>query len=122
MQLSSSHFGLHVRDLAAARRFYVDQLGLPVLQDFPAMRMFAVRAGSVRLSIFADRTDAGGPGPAQILLGTADLESAISEMKSAGVAVSDPPFEAPGFMRSVTVDDPDGNPIVVAEYLRDPLI
>jgi predicted enzyme related to lactoylglutathione lyase len=121
MTYISSHFGLHVRDLATARRFYVDQLGLPVLQDTPSMKLLAVRAGDVRLSIFGDRGDASGEGPCQIILATEDLAAAIEELKGRGLSPINPPAEAPGFMKFINILDPDGNRVGIVEYLRDPL-
>ncbi len=121
MTFTSSHFGLHVRDLASARRFYVDQLGLTVLQDTPSMRLLAVRAGDVRLSIFGDRTDTSGEGPCQIILATENLNAAITELEQRGLSPIHPPVEAPGFMTFVNILDPDGNRIGIVEYLRDPL-
>ena len=52
MHVTDLHFELHVYDLEAARRFYVDQLGLPVLQETPAMNLLAVLVGRSRMSIF----------------------------------------------------------------------
>jgi|SRR5271156_2904481 len=117
----SSHFGLRVRDLASARKFYVDQLGLRVLQETPAIGLLAVRAGGVRISIFGNRADNSGEGPSQIILATDDLEATIAELERRGVSPISPPAEAPGFMKFVYVADPDGNKIGIVEYLRDPL-
>jgi predicted enzyme related to lactoylglutathione lyase len=121
MGFISSHFGLNVRDLPAAKRFYCEQLGLPILQETPAINLLAVRAGEVRLSIFGGRTDSDGPGPSQIILATGDLNAAIADLESRGVKIDGAPKEAPGFMRFVYVSDPDGNAIGIVEYLRDPL-
>ena len=51
MHVTDLHFEPHVYDLEAARRFYVDQLGLPVLQETPAMKLLAVLVGRSRMSI-----------------------------------------------------------------------
>ena len=119
MDVTDLHFELHVRDLAAARRFYVGQLGLPVLQETPAMNLLAVRAGSSRISIFGDRTDDGGAGRSQIILAVASIERAVAEMEAEGIQVSGAPVTAGTFLRFVTALDPDGNIVAVSEYLRD---
>lgn len=85
------------------------------------MNLLAVCAGGVRLSIFGDRADQFGAGPAQIILATDDLESTLSRLRDRGLSPVKPPAEAPGFMRFVNVLDPDGNSVGIVEYLRDPL-
>lgn len=122
MPFSSASFELHVRDLASARHFYVDQLGLPVLQETAAINLLAVRAGTARLSIFGDRTDRGETGWTQFTLGTHDIDATITELRARGIAVHGQPIEAPGFMRFVIVRDPEGNTVGIAQYLRDPLV
>lgn len=117
---TAAHLELHVRDLDTARHFYVDQLGLEPLQETPAMRLLAVRAGNIRLSIFA-REDAPAPGPSQLILATPDLDASIARLAAAGLAVDGPPVTAGTFLRFVTVHDPEGNRIALSEYYRDPL-
>ncbi len=121
MEISDLHFELHVRDLAAAKRFYVDQLGLPVLQQSEAMNLLAVRVGRSRMSIFGDRKDAEGAGHSQIILAVTDIEQAARELDSRGLTLSGPPMTAGSFLRFVTVLDPDGNIVAISEYLRDPV-
>ena len=60
MNVRDLHLEMHVRDLSAAKRFYVDQLGLGVLQETAAMNLLAVRVGGSRMSLFCDRTDGEG--------------------------------------------------------------
>ena len=121
MTFISASFELHVRDLTAARHFYVNQLGLPVLQETAAINLLAVRAGSARLSIFGDRTDMSGKGLSQLTLGTANIDETIAELRARGVAVDGIPIEAPGFMRFVIICDPEGNTVGIAQHLRDPV-
>lgn len=121
MNVTDLHFELHVRDLAAARHFYVDQLGLPVLEESAAMNLIAVRAGNSRISLFGNRTDTNGPGPSQIILAVEDIEKAAADIESRGVVVSGPPVSAGTFLRFVTTFDPDGNTVAVSQYLRNAL-
>ena len=120
--LTSCHVEVHVTDLTAARRFYVDQLGLQVLQEVPPIALLAVKAGGIRLSIFGDRANSSPPGPVHIVLGTTELEKQIAALQARGVVFESPVIEAPGFCRFVQARDPDGNLIEIAQYLRDPLI
>lgn len=121
MDVTSLHFELHVRDLGAAKHFYVDQLGLPVIQETPAMKLIAVRAGKSRISIFGDRTDQGGAGPSQIILAVRDVDQAVADLEAKGVRMEGPPATAGSFLRFVTTLDPDGNTVAISEYFRDPI-
>lgn len=118
MNVTDMHFELHVRDLAAAKGFYVDQLGLPVLQETQSMNLVAVRVGKSRMSIFGNRTSEGGPGPSQIILAVENIEQAVAEIEARGVKVSGPPVTAGTFLKFVTTLDPDGNVVAVSEYFR----
>ena len=120
MNVTDLHFEMHVRDLSAAKRFYVDQLGLPVLQETAAMNLLAVRVGGSRMSLFGDRTDGEGAGPSQIILAVESIEDAVAELQANGVTVSGPPVTAGTFLRFVTTLDPDGNTVSVSQYLRPP--
>jgi catechol 2,3-dioxygenase-like lactoylglutathione lyase family enzyme len=119
--LTGCHVELHVAELGAARKFYVDKLGLAVLQETPPISLLAVRIGSIRLSIFGDRKDAHQVGPVHLVLGTPDLARQIVILEARGVRFDGPVVEAPGFCRFVQTRDPDGNLVEIAQYLRDPL-
>lgn len=75
----------NVKDLEAARSFYVDRLGLPVDREEPG-RFVMVRAGKLLLCI--DREDdenrARGGG-ASLLFRTASLDKAAAELGRRGV-------------------------------------
>lgn len=126
MSIDTCHFEIHVHSLNEAKFFYIDALGLELLQDAPAIQMIAVKAGSVRISIFADATidDIGGATAAggHIIFRTMDIDATITRLRIAGVAVPDKIAEAPGFMRYIAVRDPSGNLLEIAEYQRDPLV
>jgi catechol 2,3-dioxygenase-like lactoylglutathione lyase family enzyme len=124
MQIDSCHFGIHVHSLAEAQAFYVDILGFEILQLTPAINLLAVRAGSVRISIFADATreqvTAAAKTGGQIIFRTASLDRTIEGLRTAGLEVS-AVTEAPGFMKFIALSDPSGNRVEIADYLRDPL-
>ncbi len=119
MNVTDLHFELHVRDLNAAKRFYVDQLSLPVLQETAAMNLLAVRVGRSRMSIFGNRTDESGAGPSQIILAVEDIDEAVKALRESGVVLSGPPVSAGTFLRFVTALDPDGNTVAISQYLRN---
>jgi predicted enzyme related to lactoylglutathione lyase len=123
MNLECCHVLISVSDLDLAREFYEKKLALPVIEDHP--RMFAVRAGGVRFSILGggDRREDDNPvGQATtIMLRTDNLEKAMAELSDRGVDFEDEINEAPGFMRYVSLSDPDGNELYLAQYISDPL-
>lgn len=92
------------------------------MQETPAIRPLAVRAGNIRLSIFgdADRSAGAGAGAGHLVLGTGDLQQTIRQLESRGVRFAGPPTDAPGFCHVVCTHHPDGNLLEIAQYLRDP--
>ena len=98
--------------------FYTNKLGLPLLHRWP--KMFAVRAGEIRISVFQSE-EVASSGNIEIILRTDDIETAKAAMINSGVILAQDIIEAPDFMRFFTVEDPDGNVIHIGQYLRDPL-
>ncbi len=125
MNLTIQHIEVHVNSIEKAREFYVDKLGLTILDDMPDMNLLAVKAGGVRVSIF------GGFGEKEennnkksgthIIFRTDNLKNTIEELKKRGVVFTGEIVEAGGFIRDIPTIEPDGNIIEFAEYLRDPL-
>ena len=124
MRLDTCHFGIHVHSLEEARAFYVDKLGFEVLQHAPEIKLLAVRAGNIRLSMIADISKVEGAACASvggsIIFRTDDLDDTIATLTGLGIDVP-APTEASGLMRFVILHDPSGNAVQIAEYLRDPL-
>jgi catechol 2,3-dioxygenase-like lactoylglutathione lyase family enzyme len=124
MQIDTCHFEIHVHSLEAAKAFYVDVLGLEILQETPAIRLLAVKAGAVRISIFANATaadvEAASAAGGHVIFRTPQLAATIEKLRRADIGVPEV-SEAPGFMRYVALRDPSGNLVEIAEYLRDPL-
>jgi catechol 2,3-dioxygenase-like lactoylglutathione lyase family enzyme len=124
LALDTCHFGIHVHSIEEARAFYVDVLGFELLQHMPALRLMAVRVGDVRLSMIADVANGEAESAARaggsVIFRTDSLEGTTEALRARGVTV--PTIaEAPGFMRFLTLRDPSGNLVQIAEYLRDPL-
>lgn len=125
MDLAVQHVETHVTSIDRARDFYVNKLGLPVLDDMPELNLLAVRAGSVRISLFAGyepRSDGDDRKcGSHLILRTHNLDETIEELTGRGVVFHGDVVEAGGFIRDIATSDPDGNIIEIAEYLRDPL-
>ena len=125
MNLEIQHIEVHVSSLEKARDFYVDKLGLKVIEETPTLSLFSVRAGSVRISIFGGYEAPLNPSAKQtsthIIFRTDDIIKTVEELKVRGVIFTGEIFEAPGFIKGITTTDADGNVIEIAEYMRDPL-
>lgn len=111
---------LNVSDIDAAKEFYIEKLGLQVLEMFP--KFFAARAGDVRISVFPGgrKLVEGQDSGVSVILRTEDVDQTITELTSRGVLFEGPMGEAPQFMRFVSFLDPDGNRLYLAQYLGDP--
>jgi catechol 2,3-dioxygenase-like lactoylglutathione lyase family enzyme len=102
-------------DLARARRFWVESLGFPVVEEEPGEYVMVDAAG-LRLCI--DREDgethrAGGGDPV-VGLRVADLEATLAALRARGVA----PEHGPERGRRgswARLRDPDGHAVVLTE-------
>ncbi|MGH3319229.1 MAG: VOC family protein [Streptosporangiaceae bacterium] len=108
---------LPVSDQDRARDFYVNTLGLELVRDNPMdenSRWVQVAPKGAATSVtlvtwFATMPPGSAKG---LVLQTADVDGDRERLRRAGVTVSDPQ-DAP-WGRYVTLDDPDGNGIVLA--------
>jgi catechol 2,3-dioxygenase-like lactoylglutathione lyase family enzyme len=110
-----------VSDQDRALAFYVDVLGLELLDDSPmgpTMRWLRVAPRLAQTSItLVTWFPSMVPGSLKgLLFNTDDLEGDIDRFRAAGVVVSEVREEA--WWRYVTLDDPDGNGIIVRGTLR----
>ena len=107
-------FGYPVSDVARARAFYQDVLGLKLLyaHEMPDDKWWIEYdiAGSA-LAISNTWSPSGKPGPG-VALEVDDLDASLAEMKKAGVPVCHDVMSSP-VCRFVTIADPDGNAIVL---------
>ncbi len=121
MDLQCAHIVLNASDVARAREFYIDRLGFDVLESHP--QSFAFRAGHVRFTVTpngAERSD-DDPCNSSIIFETTDIEETVAELRGHGIEFESPIEEAPGFMKFIAFSDPDRNPLMIAQYSRDPL-
>ena len=107
--------GIQAEDLLAARAFYGDKLGLPVLQENPEAIVFdskpapfAVRKPLVDLEAAQGKLGWG----VALWFGCDDADALHEELKSAGIAIAFPPKDGP-FGRYFAFRDPFGYSITV---------
>ena len=107
------HVSLNVRDVGAAVDFYVDVLGLAMRDDRPDFSFggawLDVGEQQIHLIEAAVPDDRGQ----HVALRIDDLDAAVSELRGAGVEVSDP--SGVGVARQAFLRDPSGNRIELHE-------
>ena len=100
------------QDIARAKQFYGETLGLEVETDSPRFAEF--RAGQVTVGIYSPE-DGGfpfAPNPAGFALRVADVEAARAELESKGVAFAAETFDT-GVCHMALFHDPDGNALLL---------
>jgi predicted enzyme related to lactoylglutathione lyase len=109
-------------DKKAMKKFYIDKLGLELQEEDE--HFFAAAAGAVRFSFFEGakkypiNEDASGM---SIVLRCYDITATRNELVTRGIKLLGDIEEAPGFMKYITLEDPDNNIIHIGEYLREPV-
>ncbi|MBN8940309.1 MAG: VOC family protein [Rhizobiales bacterium] len=94
-------------DVAAARRFYQDLLGLDLLMDHGWIATYgADRPMNVQVS-FASQGGSGTPVP-DLSIEVDDLDAALDRMRGAGVPIVYGPADEPWGVRRFYVRDPLG--------------
>ncbi len=101
----------YVPDIEAAKRFYVDVLGLEVEQELPTFVQFKDEAGT-RYAIASDGPL--GSGEPEVYWHVADAEAAYRAIS--GTAAISRPLEQMPFGKVFAVTDPAGRP----QYLWEP--
>ncbi|MFT3664968.1 VOC family protein [Piscinibacter sp.] len=113
-----------VRDLAQARRFYADALGLTLHAQDPARGWCVFNAGNCELVVEAVHVDA--PPDEQALVGrftglsfqVNDIHVAHQDLRARGVVFTSPPQRQFWGGTLATVRDPDGNEFQVVQRPR----
>ena len=108
MKIRGTDFVLfQVTDMPGAVRFYGETLGLP--QEVDSEDFAEFNCGNVTLSLIrAGEMASGG----NIALAVDDVQSAYVEMKGKGACVEGEPVDY-GCCKAVTVQDPDGNVVIL---------
>jgi catechol 2,3-dioxygenase-like lactoylglutathione lyase family enzyme len=107
MQVKRIVANIATEDVAAARRFYQDLLGLDLLMDHGWIATYgSPQKMSVQVSI-ASEGGSGTPVP-DLSIEVDDLDTALRRMKKAKVAIEYGPADEPWGVRRFYVRDPFG--------------
>ncbi len=103
-----SHLFMEVGDLEAARRFWVEAVGLDLLEDRgPYIRVGD--AGGEGFTIGIEETaEPATREHAEITVRVDDLDAAIARLEGHGVAIEEGPADQPWGARHAWFRDPDG--------------
>jgi len=118
---------LFVEDLAAARRFYGEALGLELIAKDAVSALFSTEGPMINLlqaaragELVAPRAPGGpGAGPrAMLTLRVADVDAVCARLAAAGVALLNGPLDRPWGRRTAAFQDPAGHVWEVAQVLE----
>ena len=134
--LGTHHVALTTARFELLRRFYVEQLGLPVVGGFPRHKIVFLQAGSTAIELIGEdaentAVEEGSPVPElddharrhgwhHLAWEVEDVDAAFAELVARGVAVHSPPEsfpEAAPTMRIAFLRDPDGNLLELVQPL-----
>ena len=115
---------LFVHDLAAAKAFYRDVLGLEPedeADDFGSYRVGTASlqlhpAGEPRPGVVLGRSGDGVP--AQITFDVEDVDAAIDRVRQLGIEVFDGPKDRAWGKREAGIRDPEGNEVYFSQPLE----
>lgn len=106
VQARLSHLFMHVTDLAAIRRFYVDQLGLEVLMEEPGyLRIGNADGWHIGMEEVPDEVGSIG---IELVLRVDDVDEAYARLTDAGVSFDTAPRDMEWGARHAWLRDPSG--------------
>jgi catechol 2,3-dioxygenase-like lactoylglutathione lyase family enzyme len=105
------------KDIAAARRFYEDVLGLELLMD---LGWIATCGSSEKMSVQLSFASEGGSGTQvpDLSIEVDDLDDALDRMRKADVKIEYGPADEPWGVRRFYVRDPIGNLVNILVHTR----
>lgn len=115
MSIDNALAGVAVRSLAPATRWYEQLLERPGKQPMPSVCEWSLPAGGA-LQVFEDP---GRAGSSSVTLSVRNLDALIADLRQRGVAIGNQ-TRSPQ-VSTATIEDPDGNQVVLAEQHSDQL-
>ena len=119
------HVAIIVSNYEVSRRFYVEQLGLPVLRETYRPERddwkLDLKAGDIELEIFSGKNNPPRPnypealGLRHLAFRVKDVEAAAKELEAKGIEVEPIRSDPIGGGRMTFFKDPDGLPLELHE-------
>jgi catechol 2,3-dioxygenase-like lactoylglutathione lyase family enzyme len=126
MNLGAFSVSLAVQDLAASRAFY-EKLGFEQVGGEPTQNWVILRSGDTTIGLFqgmfernALTFNPGWTGKAETLREFDDVRDIQQSLRANGLALTSEADEATTGPASLTLIDPDGNPIFVDQHVDRP--
>ncbi|NVN99843.1 MAG: VOC family protein [Geobacteraceae bacterium] len=116
MKTSMKNVVVFVRDLAVAKKFYVEQLGLPLVQETQMMLEFFPGEGT-KFGVALAMHEAAYPLVGRhtgVTITVEDIITLYRDLTTAGVKFAEP-LEASPWGKMAVVCDPDGNLIALVD-------
>lgn len=114
-----NHLTFRVTNTIISKAFYVDKLGLTLINEQP--NFLAIKVGNLRLSFF------GGHKPstqtsdefvgANMVLSTQNIQQTRDSLIKKGIVLKQDIVNANNFLKFIVITDPDGLIVEIAEYL-----
>lgn len=106
---------LSVSNLASAKAFYGEVLGLPFKEEYgPNMCFFSVPGSETSIMLQQRENPVAGTG--YITLAVDDVRARKAELEARGAQNIDGPFPIPAVGYGIDFKDPDGNVICLIDY------
>ena len=122
MQLGAFSISLTVKNLTASRTFY-EKLGFEVTGGDPAMKYLILMNGTTVIGLFEGMFEKNiltfNPGwdqNAEKVEPFTDVRSLQEELKARGIVLDSEADSATTGPGSITLTDPDGNPILIDQH------
>lgn len=109
---------LSTSDLPRALAFYRDLLDAKAAYQFPPEGdpvYIGLEIGSSPLGLSVDDSEAGGNRQFSLWIYADDCDAAIERLRAGGVRIVAEPEEQPWGERVATVQDPDGNSVIIGQ-------
>ncbi|MGI8588006.1 MAG: VOC family protein [Chloroflexia bacterium] len=101
----------HVQDVAAARAFFVEKLGLELEADSPTFLQFKANGGA---SLGVIQPPPEGAEDVQLWWYVDDADAVHAKLVEKGVEIVQPPTDEP-FGRTVAIHGPEGRPLYLLQ-------
>lgn len=123
MQLGAFSISLPVKDLAASKAFY-ETLGFTTVGDYSDQGWMILKSGDTIVGLFKGMFDKpmltfnpGWDQGAQPLDSFSDVRQIQAHLKANGITLENEVDEAGSGPGSITVIDPDGNPVLIDQHV-----